>query len=122
MKATTGPNYWKTIGASLSMLTFANPTLVEGGYPATLCPVLIKHSDCDGQWTPEEASLLLREFDLIQTAFSNAPPMAFNVDWKKRVAKETGIDPDSFPERPIFYANSLAFRAIHGTHTLSAHE
>lgn len=48
-----------------------------------------------GQWTPEEASRLLTEFDLIETAFSNAPPMAFNADWKKRVAKDAGIDPKS---------------------------
>jgi len=69
--------------ASWSPLLSKAACLSEGGSPATrCCPVLIKHSDCDGQWTPQEASLLLREFDLIQAAFSNSPPMAFNADWK----------------------------------------
>ncbi|MFL9865714.1 Imm70 family immunity protein [Paraburkholderia fungorum] len=81
--------------ADFNLLRETVTTLVEDGSPGTLCPVLIKHSDCDGQWTPKEASLLLREFDLIQTAFSNAPPMAFNADWKRHVAKKVGIDPQS---------------------------
>ena len=81
--------------ADFNLLRDTVIAVVEGGNFAARCPVLVKHSDCDGQWTPEEASLLLTELDLIQTKFANAPAIALNADWKKVVAKKTGIDPKS---------------------------
>jgi hypothetical protein len=81
--------------ADFNLLRDTVIAVVESGDMAARCPVLVKHSDCDGQWTPDEASLLLTELDLIQTAFANASAIALNADWKKAVAKKSGIDPKS---------------------------
>lgn len=69
--------------------------VVEVGRFGTRCPVFVKHSDSDGEWTPAQASHLLGELDLMEKAFAKAPPVAFNSEWKKGVAKNYGIEPKS---------------------------
>jgi len=36
-------------------------------------PVLLLHSDCDGEWTVEELPALLKELDVIAAAFARLP-------------------------------------------------
>jgi hypothetical protein len=67
--------------------------VVEDGRFATRCPVFVTHSDSDGEWTPEQASQLLAELDFVEKRFSNAPPVGFNSEWKKGVARAYGIAP-----------------------------
>ncbi|WP_419688934.1 Imm70 family immunity protein [Burkholderia theae] len=93
--------------------------LVESGCFATRCPVLVSHSDCDGQWSPEEASLLLAELDLIQTAFANAPAIALNADWKEDVARTTGIDPKSLLDCFFDVDGEPLIQRLRGLATLS---
>jgi hypothetical protein len=69
--------------------------VVEQGKFGTRCPVFVKHPDSDGEWTPQQSSDLLDELDLIEGAFANAPPVAFNSEWKKNVAKTYGISPQN---------------------------
>ena len=41
---------------------------------ATDFPVLMMHSDCDGEWTVEELPALLREVETIAAKFRTLPP------------------------------------------------
>src|SRR4051794_29791692 len=36
-------------------------------------PVLLLHSDCDGEWTVEELPALIKELDVIAAAFARLP-------------------------------------------------
>lgn len=64
---------------------------VEGGEPGSVCPVLIIHSDCDGWWAPTDSAKLLIELQTIEKRFRKAPPIAFNSDWKRDVARTHGM-------------------------------
>ena len=37
-------------------------------------PVLMKHSDCDGEWTVEQLPVLIRELESIAARFRTLPP------------------------------------------------
>ena len=65
---------------------------VEGGVAGVRCPTLILHSDCDGEWTPEEAVALEVELEIIAQRFVSLPPVSLD-DWKVEVAKAFGIKP-----------------------------
>jgi len=38
------------------------------------CPTLIGHSDCDGEWTPQELARLRQELQTIGSRFRQLPP------------------------------------------------
>ena len=69
--------------------------LVEHGVAGSMCPVLNTHSDCDGEWTAQEAERLLAELAQIEQALQTRPPRPFTVDWKRAVAKTFGITPST---------------------------
>jgi hypothetical protein len=54
--------------ADFNFLRDAVVAVVEDGKRGSRCPVLQNHHDSDGEWSPEEAARLLREFDLIEAA------------------------------------------------------
>src|SRR5688572_27389262 len=66
---------------------------VEQGRAGSVCPVLTQHSDCDGEWTPADASILLGELNLIENVMSQHSAIPFNSGWKDEVAKTFGIRP-----------------------------
>jgi hypothetical protein len=66
-------------------------TVAENGNCGDVCPVLIYHSDCDGQWVAEDSAALLKELQIIEARFRNAPPIELNSDWKKEVARTHGL-------------------------------
>jgi hypothetical protein len=66
---------------------------VESGAAGSVCPVLVNHSDCDGQWSPQEAEKLLGELEKISICFLQLPPVEFNSSWKSDVAKLIGLVP-----------------------------
>ncbi|WP_454675450.1 Imm70 family immunity protein [Achromobacter pestifer] len=68
-------------------------TVLENNIPGSVCPTLQGHLDCDGEWTPQEANSLLGELKLIEQEFAEHPPIEFNSDWKKGVAKLYSIAP-----------------------------
>jgi len=64
---------------------------LEGGMAGSRYPTLILHSDCDGQWTPNEAAVLEKELEIISSRFRELPPVSLNSDWQKQIAKTFGI-------------------------------
>nr|WP_086938520.1 Imm70 family immunity protein [Thaumasiovibrio occultus] len=70
--------------------------VVENGVVGSVCPTLMLHSDCDGEWTPAECVRLIEELNTIEKAFLLLPPVEYNSDWKASVAESCGIEPESF--------------------------
>src|SRR5450432_4012018 len=68
---------------------------LEKGSAGSVCPTLINHSDCDGEWSASEAANLVSELNLIEKALKDLPPAEFNSPWKAEVAKTFGIKPDN---------------------------
>ncbi|HEX7888958.1 MAG TPA: Imm70 family immunity protein [Ramlibacter sp.] len=71
---------------------------VENGQPATVCPVLISHSDCDGVWTRDEAKTLLAELSHAEGVMRRYPPVEINSPWKKEIAGMFGIKPETLAD------------------------
>ena len=82
------------VGSYADFGTFrtAVATHVEGGAGGSRCPTLMLHSDCDGQWSPEEAVLLRAELATIAETFRGLPPEPL-VGWKSEAAKMLGLHP-----------------------------
>jgi len=81
------------IGAYSDFGAFRNAVVndLEGGLAGSRYPTLTLHSDCDGQWTPNEAAVLERELEIISSRFGELPPIPLSSDWQKQVAKTFGI-------------------------------
>ncbi len=73
-------------------------TNLEGGVVGSRFPTLMLHSDCDGSWTPKDASALEKELQIISARFRELPPISFQGEWQKGVAEEFGLDPKSLYE------------------------
>lgn len=73
-------------------------THVEGGIEGSRCPTLMLHSDCDGQWSPEEAALLQTELAIITERFMQLPVEPLEGDWKPVIARSVGLRPANLYE------------------------
>jgi len=71
---------------------------LENGSSGSRFPVLILHSDCDGEWSPSEAAALEKELEAIGEAFKRLPPIPYNSEWKKDVSKLLGLQPRNLYE------------------------
>ncbi|MDR2240737.1 MAG: immunity 70 family protein [Zoogloeaceae bacterium] len=71
---------------------------VEGGMEGSRCPTLMLHSDCDGQWSPEEAGKLRTELTVIAEKFMELPPEPLGDGWRSEVAKTFGLRPGNLYE------------------------
>lgn len=60
-------------------------------------PMLMLHSDCDGEWSPVDAVLLERELQEIATAFQKQVPIPLT-GWQRDVAKTLGLRPRNLYE------------------------
>jgi len=69
---------------------------LEGKIPGSRFPTLNLHSDCDGQWSPEEARELLKELAVIEADFRCLPPCPLMSEWQRNVAKKFGLRPRTF--------------------------
>lgn len=65
---------------------------LEEGSAGSRFPTLILHSDCDGEWTPEQALALKSELNTIAQEFAAMPPVSLD-GWKAEVAKTFGLRP-----------------------------
>ena len=85
------------VGSYADFATFrsAVATHVEGGVAGSRCPTLVLHSDCDGQWSPEEAAVLQEELASITERFMESPPEPLGDGWKPEVAKAFGLRPSN---------------------------
>ena len=66
---------------------------LEGGRAGSRFPTLILHSDCDGEWTPQQSPALKAELEIIAREFAAMPPVSLPDDWKAQVAKMFGLSP-----------------------------
>jgi len=66
---------------------------LERGVPGARFPILMKHSDCDGVWSPEEAEALREELAIIAGELAQEPPMPLPEGWKRSVARTLGLSP-----------------------------
>ncbi len=71
---------------------------LEDDEPGARFPVLMLHSDCDGEWSPDEAAHLSLELDQIESAFADLPPRPLESGWKLDVAKSLGLRPANLGE------------------------
>lgn len=71
--------------------------LLEGGTPGARFPVLMKHSDCDGAWSPEEAAALRTELATISEEFTKHPPAPAR-GWQRSVMHTYGLVPKNLFE------------------------
>ena len=67
----------------------------ESGELGARFPTLILHSDCDGQWSPDEARTLEQELIVIGEELRGRPPISIGSSWGKEVVKRFGLRPDT---------------------------
>lgn len=63
----------------------------EGGEAGSVYPTFVLHSDCDGQWSPDDAVELARELKDIGEELHRLPPMPLRSNWQQLVAKTFGL-------------------------------
>ena len=54
-------------------------------------PVLMLHSDCDGEWAVGELPALIRELDVIAAAFERLPPQSWVPATHSKVSAAPGV-------------------------------
>jgi hypothetical protein len=79
---------------------FRNTVLdrLEANGLGTRVPTRMLHSDCSGEWTPDESRKLTAELEEIAAGCKELPPAEFAPGWQKSVAKARGIEPRNLYE------------------------
>jgi len=72
--------------------------LLENGIEGSKFPVLMLHSDCDGEWSVNDCINLEKELTEIASAFAQMPPQPFQSEWQLDTAKLLGIKPTNLNE------------------------
>ena len=70
-------------------------TALESGRWGSRFPTLMTHSDCDGQWSPEECARLREELETIRIEIARLPVVPFPADWQRQVAEDLELRPQS---------------------------
>lgn len=65
--------------------------VLEGGTAGSRFPILMLHSDCDGEWSVEECPRLGNELETISAEMRRQPPREFFSEWQKITAKKLGL-------------------------------
>lgn len=71
---------------------------LEGGNAGSRFPVLMTHSDCDGTWSPVEASALHAELVAIARELSSLSPIPARDGWQQSVVRTLGLSPANLAE------------------------
>lgn len=71
---------------------------LEGESAGSKYPTLLLHSDCDGEWAPEQCAQLQRELEDIAAGFAKLPFLGFRSDWQEKLAKQLGLRPRNLCE------------------------
>ena len=81
------------VGSYSDFSSFRNAVVkyLEDGIAGSRFPILILHSDCDGEWTFSEANRLLKELETISARLHELLPIPLNSDWQKQAVKTFGI-------------------------------
>jgi len=88
------------VGAYSDFCLFRNAVVrnLEPRGAGTEFPTLILHSDCDGEWTPDEAVKLEEELERIGRRFRQLPAVPLSSTWQSDIAETFGIQPTSLCE------------------------
>lgn len=65
----------------------------ENGVAGSLYPTLMLHSDCDGEWSAKECSMLLSELQDISARMLAMPAREFSSEWQSNLAQKVGLVP-----------------------------
>ena len=68
-------------------------TALEGGRVGSRFPVLMLHSDCDGEWSVDDCRKLEIELETISAELKVQPPRKLFSEWQQGVAKRIGLNP-----------------------------
>ena len=68
---------------------------LEHGRWGSRFPTLMMHSDCDGEWSPEDCVALRNELRIIREEMAKLPVVPFPAPWQQQVAEEFGLMPKS---------------------------
>ena len=72
---------------------------LENGQWGSRFPVLMSHSDSDGEWSPAEAIALAQELEIIGTEFAALPARGLAAgSWQEGVAGSLGLAPKTLAE------------------------
>lgn len=66
---------------------------LEGGTQGSAFPLLILHSDSDGEWAAQELAGLRKEMEEIIAEMKSRPSVPFMSDWQRKVAQSNGVVP-----------------------------
>jgi hypothetical protein len=73
--------------------------VLERGRWASRFPVLMSHSDSDGEWSSAEATVLADELQVIEKEFAALPARTFvAASWQEEVARSQGLVPQTLRE------------------------
>lgn len=71
---------------------------LEGGDRGSRFPVLMLHSDCDGEWSVDEASRLAAELRDIRGELERLPPTETARAWQLAIMQKQGLQPRNLAE------------------------
>jgi len=71
---------------------------LEGARPGRRFPLLMTHSDCDGEWRWEFAEELQSELEMIRDELRQFPPLPELGEWQSKVAAQFRIRPQNLAE------------------------
>ena len=66
--------------------------------PGSSCPALLHQHDSDGEWTTDQCAKLEKELQAIAQAFRASPPIEFESDWQREVARQLRLQPQDLYE------------------------
>jgi len=64
---------------------------IENGNAGSKFPLIVLHSDSDGQWSPVEARQLEIELSSIREKFRRRPPIKILSEWQKQIVKDHAL-------------------------------
>src|SRR5437870_12131685 len=73
-------------------------TQLEEGHSGARYPTLMLHSDCDGEWSPNECQKLEAEIEAMAAALKELPSVEFNAQWQRKLAESLGLQPANMYE------------------------
>jgi hypothetical protein len=64
---------------------------LEAGQWGSRFRTLMMHSDCDGEWSPDDCITLKRELAIIRDEMARLPVVPFHSAWQQQVADELAL-------------------------------
>lgn len=69
--------------------------VLEGGAAGSAFPTLVRHSNCDGEWTAADCHALMTELMSIAVAFRELPPRQLPDGWQRSIAEGQDLVPQN---------------------------